>query len=329
MSRRRKGALALGVAGVGAGVAAVAAYQGARKYRALGELDMSELALADDLESIDVVVEDGSTIHGVEAGSGRPIVLLHGVTLSVATWAYQLAALQKEYRVIALDARGHGGSKSSLNGWGIEHMASDVSQVFEKLDLRDAIVVGHSMGGMITQQMCLDFPEMARERIAGTILLSTSASPAQSVPGFSAISRRVPRPDSHAAPRQARARRWTPPAEISYAVARLALGVDPDPRHVAHTRDMTLAMRPETVGSLLPYVVGFEVRHRLKDYPVPALVIVGSRDLLTPPRVAKPMARLIPGAEFEVVSGGGHMLMLERADWLNERIDRFARLHAH
>ena len=327
MSPRRNRALALGLVGLGAGVAATAAYRGARKYRALGELDMSELTLADDLEAIDVVVEDGSTIHGVEAGSGRPIVLLHGVTLSVATWAYQLAALHKEYRVIALDARGHGQSKSALNGWGIEHMASDVSQVFEKLDLRDAIVVGHSMGGMITQQMCLDFPDMARERIAGTILLSTAASPAQSVPGFNVINRRAMRPGSSAVARAPRMGRWTPPAELSYAVARLALGVDPDPRHVTHTRDMTLAMRPETISSLLPYVVGFDVRHRLKDYPVPALVIVGSRDLLTPPRVAKPMARLIPGAEFEVVSGGGHMLMMERAEWLNERIDAFARDH--
>jgi pimeloyl-ACP methyl ester carboxylesterase len=49
--------------------------------------------------------------------------------------------------------------------------------------------------------------------------------------------------------------------------------------------------------------------------------------LLTPPRAGKDLANRIPNAVFEVVSGGGHMLMMERAQWLNERIDKFARNH--
>ncbi len=328
MSRPRNRAIALGFAGVGAGAAVVAAYRGARKYRALGELDMSELALAEDLETIDVVVDDGATIHGVEAGSGRPIVLLHGVTLSVATWPYQLAALSKEYRVIALDARGHGLSKSDSAGWGIDRMASDVAQVLTQLDLKDAIIIGHSMGGMMTQQMCLDFPDLARERVAGTILLSTAAAPGQGVPGFKMFNR-VARPGTTALVnrRAASGNAWMPPAEIGYAMARLALGTSPDPRHVTHTRNMTTAFSPQTMSALMPHVIGFEVRHRLKDYPVPALVVVGSRDLLTPPRVGRDLARRIPGADFEVVPGAGHMLMMERGEWLNERVDAFARAH--
>jgi pimeloyl-ACP methyl ester carboxylesterase len=328
VTRRRNRALALSVAGVGAGTAA---YRAARKYRAIAAaLDLSELALAEDLEPIDVVVDDGSTIHGVEAGTGRPIVLLHGVTLSVATWPFQLKGLCKEYRVIALDARGHGSSTSTARGWGIDRMASDVAQVLTKLDLRDAIVVGHSMGGMMTQQMCLDFPDLSRERIAGTILLSTAAAPGQGVPGFKAINR-ITRPGALAVAErmQSRAKGILPPAEIGYAIARLALGAKADPRFVTHTQNMSSAFSPQTIGSLLPHVVGFEVRHRLKDYPVPALVVVGSRDLLTPPRIGRDLARRIPGAGFEVVPGAGHMVMLERAEWLNERIDAFARQHAH
>lgn len=329
MSRRNRVA-ALGLAGVGAGAATIAAYLGSRKYRSLGPLDMSELELAENVEHIDVVVDDGATIHGVETGHGRPIVLLHGVTLSVATWPYQLAALSKEYRVIALDARGHGMSRSDSPGWGIDRMASDVAQVLTKLDLRDVILVGHSMGGMMTQQLCLDFPDLARERIAGTILLSTAASPGQGVPGFKTINR-ITRPAAAALTRRqaARSTTWMPPAEVGYAMARIALGVKPDPRHVTHTQKMSTAFSPKTMSALLPHVVSFEVRHRLKDYPVPALVIVGSRDLLTPPRIARELARRIPKADFEVVPGGGHMLMLERGEWLNERIDAFARQHAH
>ena len=199
--RRRNTALALGFAGVAAGATAAGAYQAARKYRNL-QLDMSELALADDVEHIDVMVDDGATIHGVAVGQGRPIVLLHGVTLSVATWPYQLRALSRDYRVIALDARGHGATKSEIAGASMVRLASDVAQVFAQLDLRDALVVGHSMGGMMTQQLCLDFPDLARERIAGTVLLSTSAAPASAVPGGTRLSRQMPRRSVRAAARE-------------------------------------------------------------------------------------------------------------------------------
>jgi 3-oxoadipate enol-lactonase len=276
---------------------------------------MSELALAEDLEAVSVTVDDGTTIHGVEAGSGQPIVLLHGVTLSVATWPYQLAALRKEFRVIALDARGHGLSKFAGTVSGLDRMASDVAQVFTQLDLRDAIIVGHSMGGMMTQQMVLDFPDLARERVAGTILLSTAAAPGQGLPLPGGSGRMRPRGVG------------MPPGEIGFAIARLGLGAKADPRFVAHTRNMTGAVSPHVLRHVLPHVVGFDVRSRLKDYAVPALVITGSRDLLTPPRVGRELARRIPGARFEVVPGAGHMLMLERAEWLNERIVAFANEH--
>ncbi|MDP1793472.1 MAG: alpha/beta hydrolase [Acidimicrobiales bacterium] len=318
--RRRNYPLALGFAGVAAGATAFAAYRAARKYRNL-ELDMSELALPDGLTRINVTVDDGATIHGVEIGEGRPIVLLHGVTLSVATWPYQLRKLSEDYRVIALDARGHGDTECNIAGATMGRLASDVAQVMSHLDLRDAIVVGHSMGGMMTQQMCLDFPDLAKDRIAGTILLSTAAAPAASFPGGPRLGRQM------RGGRYAGKGRTVPPAEIGYALARLALGAHPDPRFVAHTRDMSGAVPAHIAGEVLPFVVGFDVRSRLKDYPVPALVISGSRDLLTPPRAGKDLATRIPNAQFEVVPGGGHMLMMERAGWLNERIDKFARNH--
>jgi 3-oxoadipate enol-lactonase len=315
VASNRNKAIALGAAGVGAGLAVAAAYSAARRHRD-EVLDLSEMAMADDLEPIEVTVDDGVAIHGVSAGSGQPIVLLHGVTLSVATWPYQIAALRKEFRVIALDARGHGLSKFEKRVSGLDRMASDVAQVLSQLDLRDTIIVGHSMGGMTTQQMVLDFPELARERVAGTILLSTAAAPGQGVPLARSSGRFRPR-----------ATVGMPPGEVGYALARLGLGSKPDPRHVAHTRNMTGAVSPHVLSHVLPHVVGFDVRSRLKNYAVPAHVITGSRDLLTPPRVGRELARRIPGATFEVVPGAGHMLMLERAEWLNERIVTFANDH--
>jgi pimeloyl-ACP methyl ester carboxylesterase len=290
---------------------------------------MSELQLTGDLKPIDVVVDDGITIHGVEVGEGQPIVFLHGVALSVATWPYQFAGLRDRHRVIALDARGHGESKCEHPQWGVDRMASDVAQVLSRLDLRDAILVGHSMGGMITQQLCVDFPDLARERVAGVVLLSTAASISQGVPGFRQFNRRAMQPGSRAVNRVGRMPSVMPPAEYGYAIARLGLGVHPDPRHVTHTQNMIASFPTSSMAALMPQVAGFEVRHKLKNFPVPALIITGSRDLLTPPRLGKEMAKRIPKAEFEVVPGAGHMLMMERAQWLNERIETFAKTHPH
>ena len=129
MSPRRNQAIALGVVGVGAAAAVGAALQNSRRYKSRGPLDLSELELAADLTPIEVTVDDGVTIRGVEAGAGQPIVFLHGVTLSVATWPYQLAGLRDRYRVMALDARGHGASQRDHPQWGVKRMASDVAQV--------------------------------------------------------------------------------------------------------------------------------------------------------------------------------------------------------
>jgi pimeloyl-ACP methyl ester carboxylesterase len=327
VSAGRNRAVALGVAGVGAGLAAVAAYGAARRHRSRGPIDLSELDLPNDLTSHSVRVDDGAVIHTIEHGTGRPIVLLHGVTLSIATWPYQIATLGKEFRVVAVDQRGHGKSERGSGGYGIERMASDAAQVLSHLDLRDAIVVGHSMGGMVIQQMCLDFQDLARERVAGTILLSTAAAVTQGIPGWPAMNR-VVKPGAYAARTATRsARTWFPDGDVGYAMARLALGAKAAPHHVEHTRNMTASIAPATLAALMPGVVSFDIRARLKDYPVPALVVTGSRDLLTPPRLGREIAKRIPGAEFEVVPGAGHMLMMERGDWLNERIAAFARAH--
>ena len=326
MTKRKRGvnrAVALGLAGAGAATAGAAAYAAARRRRARGPVDLTDLDLPEDLHHRHVEVDDGGTIHVVEAGEGRPIVLLHGVTLSVLAWTYQLRDLSKRYRVIAVDQRGHGVSKHGTGGLSIERMAADAASLIEELDLHDAIVVGHSMGGFVAQQMCIDHPEVAR-RVSGLVLLSTAAAIGQGVPGWN-LMMRVFEPGA-AAVRLARLRPggWLPAGDIGLAVTRLAFGTKPDAAHIAHTHRMTAAIGGAVLAELTPGVARYDVRPRLHEIELPTLVITGSRDLITPPRLGAAIARRIPKAEFEVVPHGGHMLMLERRDWLNGRIAAFA-----
>lgn len=95
-----------------------------------------------------VTTADGVSIFYKDWGSGRPIVFSHGWPLSSDDWdAQMLFFLNKGYRVIAHDRRGHGRSSQVDNGHDMDHYADDLAAVTKHLDLKDAIHVGHSTGG--------------------------------------------------------------------------------------------------------------------------------------------------------------------------------------
>ncbi|WP_278021840.1 alpha/beta fold hydrolase [Flavobacterium ginsengisoli] len=93
-------------------------------------------------------VKDGTQIYYKDWGKGQPIVFHHGWPLSSDDWdAQMMFFLQKGYRVIAHDRRGHGRSSQASEGNNMETYASDIAELTEALDLKDAIHVGHSTGG--------------------------------------------------------------------------------------------------------------------------------------------------------------------------------------
>ncbi len=95
-----------------------------------------------------ITTKDGTEIFYKDWGSGQPIVFHHGWPLSADDWDTQmLFFLSKGYRVIAHDRRGHGRSSQTSKGHEMNTYAADVAELAAKLDLRDAIHVGHSTGG--------------------------------------------------------------------------------------------------------------------------------------------------------------------------------------
>jgi non-heme chloroperoxidase len=95
-----------------------------------------------------ITTKDGTTIFYKDWGKGQPIVFSHGWPLSSDDWDPQMLFFgQHGYRVIAHDRRGHGRSTQTWDGNDMDTYADDLAQLTEKLDLRDAIHVGHSTGG--------------------------------------------------------------------------------------------------------------------------------------------------------------------------------------
>lgn len=89
---------------------------------------------------------DGASIHYEATGSGRPLVLLHGWDQSAKAFFNNIPVLSQRYTVVAVDLRGHGESSKPSYGYRISRLAMDVHQLMEHLDLRDATLLGWSMG---------------------------------------------------------------------------------------------------------------------------------------------------------------------------------------
>lgn len=95
-----------------------------------------------------IAVKDGTTIYFKDWGTGQPIVFSHGWPLTADAWDAQMMFFgQRGYRVIAHDRRGNGRSSQPWDGNDMDTYADDLAALFEKLDLKNAVMVGHSTGG--------------------------------------------------------------------------------------------------------------------------------------------------------------------------------------
>jgi non-heme chloroperoxidase len=117
-----------------------------------------------------IKVKDGTEIYFKDWGTGQPIFFHHGWPLSADDWDSQMMfLLDKGYRVIAHDRRGHGRSSQTANGHDMDTYAADVAEITKALDLKDAVHVGHSTGG---GEVIRYVNKFGKGRVAKAVLIS-------------------------------------------------------------------------------------------------------------------------------------------------------------
>ena len=122
---------------------------------------------------------DGIPLHTEVFGppDGYPILLTHGITCAIRAWAYQIADLATDYRVIAFDHRGHGRSGTPRRcGYSLKHLASDLDCVLEATVAphERAVLAGHSMGGIAIAAWSARYRHKVHRRADAVALINTT-----------------------------------------------------------------------------------------------------------------------------------------------------------
>jgi pimeloyl-ACP methyl ester carboxylesterase len=250
-----------------------------------------------------------------QSGAAPTVLLAHGWTLTRASWLPVVERLVAAgVRVVTYDQRGHGESSSLRDQPTVRMLGDDLAAVLGVVAPHDRVVLGgHSMGGMTVMAYAGLHPEDFRSRVAGTVLVATSAGELQN--HLRALEARAMSLASRM-PRIPAGRFVTTRGQ-----RRLLFGAEADPAHVQLTRDMVASTPLPTMGRFFGALGEHDESEALTQLDgIPTVVLVGDQDKLTPPGHGQRLAELVPHAELRILPGRGHMLMYEATD---EVVDAF------
>ena len=282
---------------------------------------------------VDVRSRDGVRLHTEVFGpqDGPPVVLAHGITCSLRVWAYQIADLARDHRVIAYDHRGHGrsGVPPRRGGYSMDHLAGDLDAVLAATLApgERAVIAGHSMGGIAISSWAERFPHRVAECAAAAALINTTTGD---------LLRHVnllPVPPSLA---QARVRAGgtllrtfggAPLMRVTDGPSRrfvkmIAVGRDAE----AEVSDFVFELFHTTPAAGRGGWARVLVDHMgpqhisLKSLTVPTMVIGSTKDRLLPMVSARRIASTAPNLARFVEVPGGHCAILEQPAHVNEQL---------
>jgi pimeloyl-ACP methyl ester carboxylesterase len=251
-------------------------------------------------------------MHLVEAGSGEPILLLHGWPLHWQAWEKLIPLLSVRHRVICPDLRGFGWSDAPRGGYGTESLVDDVLALLDALELDRVLVIGHELGGRVAFHLCLRAPARVRR------LITLNA-----MHPYWSVRRLAP---------QAWRYWWTVPVEtplVGRTVLRripafmrwlFRLGQQPahavEPflerlRNPARARAAERVMTEFAYKEIIPTLLG---RYRQARLTVPTLMLNGTRDFALSPREVGGHEAYADDLRIELVSGAGHFLADQHPD---------------
>ena len=245
-----------------------------------------------------------------EQGSGLPLIFVHGFPFDLFSWQPQIDALKLNYRVIAYDHRGYGQSEEGIEDFSMELFADDLISLMDNLEIPEAVVCGLSMGGYVVLNAVQRYPT----RFKGIILCDTQCV---------------------ADTTEARDKRFKAIELIrgggkeKYAeelIKKLFYHetISSGKEVVNDVRNMILNTDAEVMArTLKALALRKETCSGLSELDVPALIICGREDQITPVVQHDRMQLAINGAELKIIDRAGHLSNLEEPEVFNNLVSEF------
>ncbi|HEX6781359.1 MAG TPA: alpha/beta hydrolase [Solirubrobacterales bacterium] len=252
--------------------------------------------------------------HGPRSGS--PIVLVHCFSCAMNWWDGMVRILERDHRVIALDLLGHGGSEKPGSGYNPPNQAKVVAEALERLDVEDATVVGHSLGGAVTVALSEQDPQL----VGRAVIVDMPPDGSYGDLGFIAGLAFQPligeflwqvKPDFSV--RQGLEVAFTP-------------GYDVPDSFVEDVKRMTYTSYDDSPGGVDDYFGEEPLDQRMATTGKPLMVLMGAEEQVVddPQRALDQYKRSVPSAETHLVTGAGHSPNVERPALVAKLVDRFA-----
>lgn len=249
---------------------------------------------------------NGITMHYKEEGAGEPLILLHGLTASSATFQQEIAYLKKHFHVFAPDARGHGQS-SKPEHYFLEDHIQDMIAFMDAMNIEKAHVMGVSMGSYIAQGSAIQHPS----RIGKLILVVPKAH------GKTSSMARLF--SEHADELEG----LNPEAKMNRAAKYMFHNLRAVGLWMKNTLKNSTILTPEQQGASNKALEHFDFRLQLPGIKSKTFVISGTHDGLNPPKYGKEIAGLIPGAAYTEFEQSGHAPNVEEAERFEKAIMAF------
>jgi len=287
---------------------------------ALNGLMPNEAAATDAMEGV-VTLSDAHVFYRIE-GVGEPLLMIAGFSCDLTIWDALAPLLRERFRVVRFDNRGIGRSAISsaktaaAPGLTVGGMAADAASLLAALGIERAHVLGHSMGGQIAQDLCLQTPD----RVATLSLLSSWARPdarlAWLIRLFGDLADRLG-PQEYAR------------VLLPWMFTDGAFNAAPQAMDAAVHRweDNPLRPTPALLRAQGLAILATDTSRRLQAIRTPTFVSVAAGDALTPPRLSRDLAAGIAGAVYAESDVGAHAFILDAAPGIAERLIAFLAAH--
>lgn len=271
------------------------------------------------------MINQFADVHGIKIcynlyGEGKPIILTHGYGAKKEIWNAQ-KRLAEQYQLITYDIRGVGKSDRPDFPYTMEMLADDIKGLMDHLGVQKAIIGGRSLGGMVSQNFALKYPESTDKLILITTNYGTPDESAINMLRNSSIEEiKLMKKDPEGA-------FWNQ-ARIFYHIG-FRKQMEKEPKKLFYglfsaeqlMKERTIdPPRPQDLSNLAEALKTHNTVNRLYEIKCPTLLIAGSHDRLTPLSSMEKMHEMIPNSRLKIVDKAGHFLTLSRAPEVNEII---------